>query len=549
MACARADDGSGGTDPEQIFTGVAASPGLAIGPLRVEAPSTRASERDRGTPEEELVTLDRALGSAAEELSELAQAADPDGAEILEFQIALLDDDDLLEPVRAAIEAGSAAGLAWREALEAEIAAYRTSGDELLEARTADLADLRERVLLHLSGRAPAERTVLPDGAIILAADLTPSQFLALDLKRIGGLAFRGGSRAGHVALLARARALPLVTGLGEAASPIADGVPAILDGEAGTLVIRPSSRSRAGAEARIEAQMQARRDAESHLRRPAMTADGERIQVLINVDDPAFLEGLDPGTCDGIGLVRSEFLFEGEGLPDEETQFLAYRRILAWAEGRPVTIRTLDAGADKPLPGLTAERETNPFLGLRGIRLSLHHPEVLRVQLRALARAADHGPLKVMVPMVTVPAELEAVRTLFQAEVEALRAQQIAAALPPLGMMVEVPAAALSAERFDAAFFSIGSNDLVQYLLAVARDTPAVADLYDVGHPAVLEVIAAVVRKGLARRVEVSLCGEMAGMPEVIPALLGAGLRQLSVAPGRLAEVKAAIAGLRLHG
>jgi ethanolamine utilization microcompartment shell protein EutL len=245
----------------------------------------------------------------------------------------------------------------------------------------------------------------------------------------------------------------------------------------------------------------------------PACTADGRRIAVLLNIAAPEDLADLDPAICDGIGLVRTEFLFEAShGLPDEDAQYAVYRRILEWAQGRPVTIRTLDAGGDKPIKGLTVDGESNPFLGLRGIRLSLARPEVFRVQLRALSRAAVHGALKVMLPMIAVPAELERAGTMLDAEFAALGAEGIACARPPLGIMIEVPAAALCAEDFDAAFYSIGSNDLTQYTMAAARDIGSVADLNDAGHPAVLALIARTVEAARKRDVEVSLCRDSLG-------------------------------------
>ena len=241
---------------------------------------------------------------------------------------------------------------------------------------------------------------------------------------------------------------------------------------------------------------------------------------------------------------MRTEFLFETSlGLPDEDTQYAVYRRILDWAQGRPVTIRTLDAGGDKPIKGLTIDGESNPFLGLRGIRLSLVRPEVFRVQLRALSRAAVHGVLKVMLPMIAVPGELDRAGVMLDAEFAALRAEGTACARPPLGIMIEVPAAALCAEDFDAAFYSIGSNDLTQYTMAAARDIGSVADLNDAGHPAVLALIARTVEAARKRDVEVSLCGDAAADTRLTTALLATGLTSLSVAPVAVARLKAAIA------
>ena len=296
----------------------------------------------------------------------------------------------------------------------------------------------------------------------------------------------------------------------------------------------------------RIEEHREREREAVRHASRPARTREGTPVRVLLNVDDPDGLAGVDPSHCDGIGLTRTEFLFHrATELPDEQTQLDCYRRLVAWARRRPVTVRTLDAGGDKPIPGLTTEDESNPFLGLRGVRLSLSRPEVLATQLRALARAAAGAEVKVMVPMVTKPRELEEVRRLLASEVQALQSGGIEAAAPRLGMMVEVPAAALTIEAFDADFFSIGTNDLAQYVLAAGRDSTAVADLLDPLHPAVLELISRVADAGARTGREVSVCGEAAARPECLRALLEAGIRVFSVPTAALARTKAALAAL----
>lgn len=270
--------------------------------------------------------------------------------------------------------------------------------------------------------------------------------------------------------------------------------------------------------------------------------ANGERVQVLINVARPEELSGIDPEHVDGIGLVRTEFLFHArDHLPDEEEQYRVYRYMAKWAGGRPVTIRTLDAGGDKPIPGLTQAGESNPFLGVRGVRLSLRRPEVLMVQLRALARAATHGNVKVMVPMVTLPDELAQCRLLLAQAVRELQASGVQAVLPPLGMMVEVPAAALSIAAFDSDFYSIGSNDLLQYLMAASRDEPELAALASPG-PAFWRLLREMVEHGRSTRREVSLCGDLASDARHVPELLRCGLRILSVAPASLASVKAAV-------
>ena len=533
---------------ERVFKGLAAAEGLVIGEIAHDAVA-RLGGRRVGNAAEECDALLQAVAQAKDELGALIAAQDELAAEILEFQEALLEDDDLLAPIFKAIQDGKTANGAWDEAMDKEIAEYRSGDDEYLSARADDLADLKLRVLQALSGDGRRRNDDLAAGAILVAEDLTPSRFLELDWKRLGGAAIRGGSPTSHVAILARARGVPLMVGLEAEIEGLAGGTTAILDPQAGTLVLAPSAASLAAARTRKSAQALEAARAASGLSEAAATADGTPVRILINVDDPRILDNLSPEICDGIGLTRTEFLFQGEGLPDEAEQLRVYEKILAWAGGRPVTIRTLDAGGDKPIAGLSQKAEENPFLGIRGLRLSLAHPEVFRVQLRALARAAAEGPLKVMVPMVSLPRELAQARELLDQVLAELAAEGTAHARPALGMMVEVPAAALMAADFEAEFYSIGSNDLVQYTLAAARDNPALAALAEPENPAVLELIRRTVEAAAARKVEVSLCGDLASDRQAVAALLDCGLRTLSVAPAQVGQIKEAVRGHSLTG
>jgi phosphotransferase system enzyme I (PtsI) len=526
------------------LTGRAASPGLAIGPVIVLTAAV-ARRTAIGDPAQEAAALKAAIEGATAEIVRLIGAVKGDVADILEFQVAMLEDDTLAEGAYDAISAGVAADRAWRSVLDAEISGYRSADAEYFRARAADLVDIRDRVLARLSGADTAAK--IAGGSIVAGDDISPTTFLAADWTRGGAIALSAGSPSSHVAMLARARGAPMVVGLGPLSWIGPPPALALVDGDAGIVIFDPEPETRRLFEHRMALANAAQAAADAGRVEPACTADGRRIAVLLNVAAPEDLGDIDPAICDGIGLVRTEFLFEAShGLPDEDTQYAVYRRILDWAKGRPVTIRTLDAGGDKPIAGLTVDGESNPFLGLRGIRLSLARPAVFRVQLRALCRAAVHGALKVMLPMIAVPSEFDRASAMLDAEFMALGADEIACARPPLGIMVEVPAAALRAEDFGAAFYSIGSNDLTQYTMAAARDVGAVADLNDAGNPAVLALIARTVEAGRRRGVEVSLCGDAAADIRLTTALLATGLTTLSVSPIAVARLKAAIAKVR---
>ncbi len=544
---------------ERLLVGHGAAPGLARGTVSVLDLPQRHPDRAAGPPADERAGLLAALERARAEVLELAAATGGDAADMLGFQAAMLADDELVRPALESVEAGMPAATAWEQTLAAEAASYARSGDAILAARVADLDDMRDRVLAQL---APAVTgPTPPPGAVILASDLPLSRFLSLDWSAGGAIVLARGSPAGHVAMLARARGIPLVVGVGDAAllgpddagntahAPLLEGQEALVDATIGEVTLDPEDSSRVAFASRMRQAASAAAGSALFRMAPAATADGIRIAVNINISDAAELDGLDPAICDGVGLVRTELLFHGvaSGLPDEDTQVAAYRRILAWAGDRPVVVRTLDAGGDKPIPGVTEVGESNPFLGLRGLRLLLRRTELFRTQLRALARAAAHGDLRVMLPMVTVPDELVAATLLLDGAMQDLSQEGVTARRPQLGIMVEVPAAAISVERFDADFFSIGSNDLTQYVTAAARDIGSVATLADPLNPAVLSLIELVARNGRTRGLGVSLCGDAAADPRCMALLLAAGLRSLSVAPDAVGRTKQAIAAVHL--
>jgi phosphotransferase system enzyme I (PtsI) len=521
--------------------GTPVSPGLARGPLVLLDDEAVDTPPGAGDPAHESGRLRAAIDAASAELTALTEhARDASAQMILAFQVAMLDDPVVSDPVFAALATGVRAEAAWRAAMEVQIREFHEAEDLYFRARASDLRDIRDRVLRKLAG---ATATPIPPGSIVVTADLPPSRFVEIAWDG-GGLALTHGSPNSHVAMLARARGVPMLIGV--EAVDLHGHAEAMIDTENAVLVASPDGSLAASFASRQRRAELVRVEAERYANAPAVTADGERVQVLINVADGRELDAFDPACCDGIGLVRTELMFRSVAdIANEELHYDTYVRIVRWAGGRPVTVRTVDAGGDKPVVGYTVDGEANPFLGMRGVRLSLQHPELFAAQLRALARAAALGPLAVMLPMVTSPRELDRVRVLLDAAIGGLRRRHVDCAVPALGIMVEVPAAALAIDLFETDFLSIGSNDLVQYVTATSRDSRDVS-LQDPLQPAVLRLIREVVSNADRHGIPASLCGDMASDARCIPALLDIGLRRLSVAPPAVAQVKAAIARYR---
>ena len=343
---------------ERRLFGRSAAPGVAEGVVAV-LDAAKQSKRNAGTRAEEVLALRRALSQALAEVADLAGNAAGEAADMLGFQVAMLSDDELVRPTLEAVEAGESAAAAWQAAMDAEIAGYRAAGDDHFAARTADLEDIRDRVLGHLTPGAAGP--VIPAGSVVVAADLPISRFLAIDWALGGAIVLTQGSPSSHVAMLARARGVPMVVGLDGDAVAMA-GREALVDAATGEVVLNPTETTRVAFAAKAQTEKTANAVRAAFSAGPAVTRDGIRIALNLNVGSADELDGIDPAICDGIGLVRTELLFHAPGgLPDEEAQYQAYRRIVAWAEGRPVTIRTLDAGGDKPIPGVTMDGESNP--------------------------------------------------------------------------------------------------------------------------------------------------------------------------------------------
>lgn len=529
--------------PTQLeIKGQLASEGFAAGRIWMAQDHFVPIYERKDTWQADILALAEAVAAASTQTAELVGNAQGDAADILEFQLAMLEDGTFVKAANELIEAGLGADMAWRGVLDNEISGYEASDDDYFKARGADLRDVQERVLTALTG---ADVETIPAGVIYVADDIAPSLFLSHDWSG-GGLALRAGSVTGHVAMLARQRGIPALIDLGDFQCP--DNSFALLHGGQKVLIISPSEGTRQGFDRARQEFDEARLRALDFSSKPAVTKDGTIIKILVNVADPAEVEDIPIDHVDGVGLMRTEFLFgHASGLPGEEIQYLAYKKVLDWSAGKPVTIRTVDAGGDKPIAGFT-EAETNPFLGVRGIRLALKNPDIFRLQIRALLRAAVHGQLKVMLPMVAIPEELEQTAQLFEAEASTLAEEGVACQMPKIGIMVEIPSVAILPDRFsDASFLSIGSNDLTQYVLAASRDNGKLAYLAKADDPAVLSLISNVANFGSEHGLEVSLCGDAGSDVSVVPKLLKAGVTTLSVAASRIGLVKSAISDIDL--
>jgi multiphosphoryl transfer protein len=535
--------------PGTVLTGIAASAGVAVAPARhletaVPAPPARESE---GT-EAENDRLERGRADARVAIERdrerlIARGAAAEAA-IFSAHLALLDDEALLEPARAAIGRGEPAERAWHDAAESAASAYRALEEPILRERAADVEDVSRRVVTAIVGDGPPAGPL--EEGIVIAAELAPADAAALDSSLARGIATARGTPTAHAAILARALGIPAVVGLGAEVLAVPAGTPLLLDGDQGSVHVAPSEELVRSAEQRAKRAAARRTAALERAGEPAVTRDGTRIEVAANLDQPG-----DPASAvelgaEGVGLLRTEFLFlEHPALPSEQDQAERLDEIAGALGGRPLIVRTLDVGADKPLPALPMEPEENPFLGLRGIRLSLDRPELLATQLRAILRVAAEHPLKVMFPMVATVAELQAALAILH---EARLQTGLDAPLET-GIMVEVPAAALLSERLarHVDFFSIGTNDLTQYTMAAERGNERVAPLLAGPHPSVLRLVRDTLEGAEAHGRWVGVCGELAGDPPAAVLLAGLGVRELSMAPRLIPEVKAALRSVTL--
>lgn len=540
---------------EQVLKGMAVAPGIAIAPaftyvkdhFKVETRTLSASEI-----EEQRARFEEAVAQSEKELRKISRVArekiGPQSEQIFEAQALMLRDPELYDAVVARIQANRwTAGFAVESVMQAYRARLEQSRSPYLRERAHDLADVQNRIIRNLH-REKALSHIEQD-RVVFAANLTAADLILFSRQDVRGCAVEHGGTTSHVAIMARALGIPAVMGIRHLPPYIDPGQTVILDGLAGDVILNPTPETMDRYRERAARYMDILGEHVGLAPLPAQTLDGHHISLLANIDLDEEIDLMAVSGAQGVGLYRTEMLYLAHGrFPSEQEQFTAYKDIVERVSPQPVTFRIFDLGGDKMLS--LGDPEANPFLGWRGIRMMLDRPDVLRPQLRALLRASAFGEVRVMLPMVSTYAEWDRFKSLWQTVQAELAAEDIS--FDPkvlLGMMIEVPSAALLADRFapEVDFFSIGTNDLTQYVLAVDRGNDRVSDLYEELHPALLMLIEYVVKAARPHQVGVSVCGEMAGRPKAVPILLGLGVDTLSASPFYLPEVKRVIRAIHM--
>lgn len=529
----------------EAITGVAASPGVAIAPLWFYARSQLTYADTAADTDAEASRLEAAIHQAKDDLNEVyrtVKARSGKGkAAIFQAHREFIDDPELVQDAIARLKPNRSAPWAWEQVIENRASSLEKLDDPVLSGRAADVRDVGQRVLRLLVNADDSFQ--LPDHPVILIAeDLAPSDTASFDPERIAGFCTAKGGGTSHTAIIARSLNIPAVVGAGAAVMNLTAGSTAVLDGDGGRIFPQPSAADLETAR-QAQEQRQAQQDIEHQTRfQPALTRDGYRVEVVANIGGPAEAAQAVEAGGEGVGLLRTEFLFlNRDQPPSEEEQYQALTQMTQALNGLPLIVRTLDIGGDKAVPYLDMAAEDNPFLGIRGVRLCLERTDLFETQLRAILRAARHGYIRVMFPMIATLEDVRAAKTVLESVRSSLDAPPV-----EVGMMVEVPSAVLMAAEFaqEVDFFSVGTNDLTQYLLAMDRGHPTLAKQADALHPAVLRAIHQTVQAADSAGKWVGVCGGLAGEPLGAAILTGLGVKELSVSVPSIASVKATIRG-----
>jgi len=542
---------------QEIYKGTAVSPGIAVGPLLLLYADEHIIRKRRIRPEDvpgEIARFEAALLTTRQQIqairNQLAASIGEEDASIFDAHILLLEDTSLIESVKEHLQTRLVnVDFAYEQVVRAYTRKMRELDDDYFRERAGDFLDVSRRVLRNLQGKMDSELHSLDAPSIVLAHDLAPSDTAGFDRDMVLGIATEAGSRTSHSAIMARSLNLPAVVGLREIIGKFEPGVEVLIDGYEGLLIVNPTDQTKFeyGQREKLHHDVDVKLDA---LRETLpITLDQRRVIVSANVEILEDLPLLKENGAEGVGLLRTEYLFLNQDVsPDENQQADMYAQMAKACHPHHLIIRTLDVGGDKKRPHLGIEEEVNPFLGFRGIRYSLGRPNIFRTQLRAICRASAEGNVRIMFPMVCDLSELKAARHMLDEVREELRQQNVPqAAKMEVGIMIEVPSAALIADILarHVDFFSIGSNDLIQYTLAIDRGNENVAAMYQPAHPAVLRLMQTVVEAAHRNNIWVGVCGEMASDVVLMPALIGLGVDELSAGAGSIPRIKRAIQAL----
>lgn len=537
------------------WQGMGVVPGIGIGRIKVLATDLGSAIQSysAGSVQEEDDKFAKGLQVAIAELKQLAdnarQGNQSELAEIMDAHQIMASDPELAVSIHTKILQGLAAPQAVLAATDEYAEAFTAMDDPYLKERAADLRDIGRRIARILTGIGQFDYGTEP--VILCAEEIEPSAAAGMPVGQVVGIILGRGSTTSHTIIIAKAQGIPTVSGLGSAVDAIVDGTQVIVDGYTGQVLINPELNVLAEYQVKVQAQAEQHKQDTILAKLAAVTKDGHHIQLAANIGRPADMDGAVRQGCEGVGLFRSEFLFMGrDAAPNEDEQFLAYRQVVEQCRDKLCIIRTMDIGGDKPLPYLNIDKEENPFLGFRAIRISLARPELFMTQLKAILRAGVYGQVAIMLPMIISQSEIVQARNYLQQVMAELEQQGVEYSSDvPLGIMIETPAAAVLAPALAAEcdFFSIGTNDLVQYTLAVDRGNAAVSSLYSHFHPAVLNLIQGIIQAAHQQGIWVGMCGEMAGDPLATPLLTAMGIDELSMSAPAIPRVKTVIRNLTM--
>lgn len=538
-----------------MIKGQGVSAGIGIGKALVYSKKEIVIPENKAIdPAAEIAALDRALAEVVEATERILENARKEEnttrAEIIEAYSMILQDPEILaEPRRLISDESHNAAAAVEQGVSMVVQMFESMEDEYMRERAFDIRDIKDRILMAILGIETKDISALPAGTILVAKDLTTSDTASMDMKNVAGIMTQIGGRNSHTSIMARNFSIPAVVGIGDSITAVGEGDFIVFNGVTGEIVVNPDKITIQEFQDKKAQFQQERAQLDIFKGKESISADGRRVEICSNIGTDQETAFALECTADGIGLFRSEFLFlDRPAVPTEDEQFDAYKNVLKAMGSKPVIVRTLDIGGDKEMPAMNLEKEENPFLGYRAIRICLDRPELFRTQLRALLRASVFGNLQIMFPMISSVAELRAARESFETAKAELQSENIPYASDvKIGIMIEIPAAAVMADllALECDFFSIGTNDLIQYTVAVDRGNEKVANLYSQYNPAVLRLVQMTIRAAHDNNIVCGMCGEAAGDPLLIPALLGMGLDEFSMSSGSVLRARKIISQL----